>query len=396
MSRFAAITKAAGEASPMSNGPVSLIPGRVLLADGDGLAYYCAGNDETDPSKARQTLRDKLASAKRACGAETVKVLLTGRGSHKGHRYAIARTKPYQGQRKSGRRPKNWEHLRDYMEQEYPDCVTNTAEADDLFGRFAASLPDVVIYTQDKDMRMVPGWHLNWLTHLLYYVQPGQFAQNHAEETWGEKWFWLQMLHGDTADNIPGLEYIRVSKDKTKLCGPVTAEAVLSGVTNREQAFDTVAKLYSEAYEKEWADKFLEQAILLWMRNDLGSNWANVMEPGNPLHGLWKLKECIPAFNTMCARVREAEKYAQAEVNGDSGGPPDPAEESRDAVPVVPTPVPGAGSSPGSQPLLGGDQSNVAQIVQCTVGQDRERREAVRNQEPPRIPSWVRHVLAKA
>ena len=160
-----AIALAAGSA-PM--GAVPITPNRILLVDGDGLAYYCAGKDDTDAGEARRSLVRKVKSAAGFVGAERVVVLLTASNSHKGHRYAIARVKPYQGQRAGSRRPKNWEALRNYMESsEFPFEVDSTtvAEADDLFGWYSHTFPDVVIYTQDKDMRMLPGLHFNLGQH---------------------------------------------------------------------------------------------------------------------------------------------------------------------------------------------------------------------------------------
>ena len=144
---YAAAIAAAAAAAPQGSVPIT--PGRILLADGDGLAYYCAGNDDTDAGEARQRVVDKLKTAAKAVGAERIIVLITGSGSHKGHRYAVARVKPYQGQRAGSRRPKNWEALRNYMESsEFPFEVDSTvvAEADDLFGWYSHTFPDVVIY----------------------------------------------------------------------------------------------------------------------------------------------------------------------------------------------------------------------------------------------------------
>ncbi len=83
-----------------------------------------------------------------------------------------------------------------------------------MFGWYAYNQPDnVVIYTQDKDMRMLPGRHLDWVSHRLHTVSyscamdgPVEVLDSvFSEKQYGPKWFWLQMLHGDTADNIPGL-----------------------------------------------------------------------------------------------------------------------------------------------------------------------------------------------
>jgi DNA polymerase-1 len=276
----------------MANSTSAPIPGRVLLADGDGLAYYCAGSEDTDPAQARINLIDKLQAAARACRAERTQVLLTLPGSHKGYRYAVARAKPYQGQRSGSRRPKNWQYLRDLLEAadhpSLPEVVpTATAEADDLFGKISQEngASNTVILTEDKDMRMVPGWHLGWRTHDLHYVEPGAWAVEREGKLYGRKWFWLQMLHGDTADNIPGLPGYFNEKDQIKPVGPVTAEKLLAGCTCNYDAYSLVREHYAAFYNGQVPGDtaMLEQAILLWMRNDKHSDWRNVYELGNPL-----------------------------------------------------------------------------------------------------------------
>lgn len=296
MSNFAAAIAAAAASSPMGGDSVP-VARRILLVDGDGLAYYCAGNDDTSPGEARANLISKVRSAQRVCGAEEVRILLTASGSHKGHRYAIARVKPYQGQRVNNRRPNNWRHLRDSMWSDtFPFDIQETviAEADDIFGWWAYNYPDdVVIYTQDKDMRMLPGMHLDWVSHRIhrvehtlsdvrhehrmYNVRPADSVFN--EKQYGPKWFWLQMLHGDTADHIPGLPKYVVD-GKAKPVGEVTAGKLLA---DEHLPHLRVADLYHSYYGKRWLVEMLEQACLLWMRRD-PTKWDDCVEFGGPLY----------------------------------------------------------------------------------------------------------------
>lgn len=290
MSDYAAAIAAAASASPMTNNAVP-VERRVLLVDGDGLAYYCAGNDETSIGEARARLIDKVKGAQRASGAEDVRILLTNSGSHKGHRYAIARVKPYQGQRVNSRRPKNWRGLRELMETgSVPFTVegTSVAEADDLFGYYAYRSPDdVVIYTQDKDMRMLPGRHLDWVSNRMHYVSwisnlDGTLTVNSSvfnDKWYGPMWFWLQMLHGDTADYIPGLPKYLDEAGKLKPCGEVTAGRLVAG---QDDADLLVAGLYKGFYGDRWLTEMLEQAALLWMRR-VPDKWDDCLAPGGPL-----------------------------------------------------------------------------------------------------------------
>jgi hypothetical protein len=287
MGTLQAAIAAAAAGSPMV---MTRSEGRVLLVDGDAAAYRCSGNDDCSPGQARHNLQELIRSAASIAGCGSVRVLVTSRGSHKGHRYAVARVKPYQGQRSSGRRPKNWEFLRQILENGdhgYPTEITSIAEADDLFGRFINEFgpENVVSHYDDKDMRMNPGWHLTWKEHHLFYVPPDTFNVVSGDKVYGRKWFWLQMLHGDTADNIPGLPKYKNAKGALALCGPATAEKLLADCVNNTQAFSVVALLYQGFYGEDWWVNMLEQAVLLWMRNDKNSSPLNVLAEGNPLEG---------------------------------------------------------------------------------------------------------------
>lgn len=282
---ISAAADAAAAGSPMT---VARTAGRHLLADGDALAYYCAGTDDTSPAQARTNLRTFLRACTASSGAEHTRVLVTGRGSHKGYRYAVAKAKPYQGQRSGSRRPKNWEFLREVIEggdSGFPTEVTQVAEADDLFGKYSSELgyENVVVLTQDKDMRMVPGWHMDWKERTLVLVAPDTFELWHNEKCYGRKWFWLQMLHGDTADNIPGLPKYINEKGNAALCGEKTALKLLADCKTNDEARATVFGLYEGYYGQGWQEHLLEQAVLLWMRNDKESRVLNVTSAGNPL-----------------------------------------------------------------------------------------------------------------
>lgn len=276
--KFAAAIAAAAEDQPQAR--PDKVAGRVLLCDGDGLAYYCAGNDNTSPGQARRNLEDKIEGARRAAGADKVMILATSAASHKGHRYAISRVKQYQGQRSGSRKPRNWQFMRQLIEQDPRTTVTDTLEADDLFHINSVRFGDenVAILTQDKDMRMVPGWHLNWDTNALVRVKPDTWAFEVDGKVFGRKWFWLQMLHGDTADNVPGLPKATIN-GRQKLCGEKTAEALLSAADDEDTAAHIVLHQYLDG--SFGMATFLEQACLLWMRRS--DRLFDCLAQGGPL-----------------------------------------------------------------------------------------------------------------
>lgn len=256
-------------------------PGRVAYIDGDGLAYTQSGPAGTSREQARMNVISKVAAVRRATNTEEVRVLLTEKGSHKGHRYAIATVKPYQGQRSSGRRPENWEYLRGLLEERafsFPIIGTHTAEADDLFAKVAHEANgNVVICTQDKDMRMIPAIHLTWDDFHLVDNRAGEDLVFDGNQ-YGTKWFWIQMLMGDLADNIPGLPKYHDGRG-LKLCGEKTAGKLLASV----QPSDTLWRLMElyNGFYNEPGIHMLEQGALLWMRR----NPDDPLDVCNPAYG---------------------------------------------------------------------------------------------------------------
>ena len=78
----------------------------------------------------------------------------------------------------------------------------------------------------------------------------------------GIKSFYTQILTGDTADNIVGLQGI----------GPKKAEKLLDGADTEDDLWDAVLK----AYDGD-VDRVVENARLLWLRRYEGELW----EPPN-------------------------------------------------------------------------------------------------------------------
>ena len=395
-------------AAPMSNGVVPI--DRTLLVDGDGLCYYCAGNDETSAGQARVNLLDKVQSAARAAGCGRIKILLTSRGSDKGKRFAVASVKPYQGQRTSSRRPANWQFLRTLLETGL-DAVrtevvqTSISEADDLFAVHAAQDPNCVIYTQDKDMRMIPGSHLDWLTHIITVVPKGTWELVSGDKVYGRKWFWMQMLHGDTADNIPGLEFytdgsiVGSGPNKGKLkeirCGEKsTAVAGLDKHGSDMAACIYLQGLYRTCYGEDWLVRMLEQGVLLWMRPSPTADLLDVCAPGHPLHPLTTHRDYPQAEAWVMSRCANYEPDAETEDDGSGDSADSTADEPAREVCTVPVAMQEAGAGP--LPFNGTSAGDLVQRVQCVAGACGEQPQEVRSPIPTSVPPWLRAVLAKA
>lgn len=294
-------------------GPVT-VPGRCVLIDGDYCAYYYAGHDDTTIGDARMRFMQAIQNFKEMSGAEHVVLHLTATGSHKGYRSVVSTIKPYQENRSGSQRPKNWAALRDYMESynghAFRQKIWGTREADDGIAYHLRVLhaqgSQAVIAMKDKDSQMFTGCiHLDWDTFELTAVPRGTFEQeNSVGRLFGSKWFWLQMLMGDTADNIPGVQQIR-GVTKMVACGPARAKDRLCMAVDDTDCCTKVVSAYAQFYGTDkWADAFAENAALLWMRDDKDAEvdaFMAIMQPD-----MFGYAEVKGAAARLVARVKEA------------------------------------------------------------------------------------------
>lgn len=171
-------------------------------------------------------------------------------------------------------------------------------------------------------MRMLPGKHLDWVSHRVHTVEFGMTLNRERErmfnlevhssefndKQYGPKWFWLQMLHGDAADNIPGLPKY-VIDDKAKPVGEVTASKLIntSALLQGEGHETTVRYWYKSYYGERWLVEMLEQAVLLWMRRVPGK-WDDCLDAGGPMACFNDgSEEFLKAYAEIERRVREAD-----------------------------------------------------------------------------------------
>jgi len=195
------------------------IQGRVLIIDGDSLAYKAAATSKrlkTAIRKFQMMCLEKMFITQ----AETARVHLTHRDSLKTNRHRVLAWKPYQDNRKDSERPVLIEELRDAVSSdehvlpEYSCTLHKILEADDavMIDSYAYK-ESGVLYSEDKDLRQTPhpmydpyrGVELqaDGIGSLWMHVTP---SGNYDIHGCGRLFFWAQMLRGDGADNIRGLD----------------------------------------------------------------------------------------------------------------------------------------------------------------------------------------------
>lgn len=192
-------------------------------------------------------------------------------------RVGIAQAKPYKGNRKQDK-PFHFHNLRAYMLSQYDCIVTEGMEADDLicidlYGS-GNTLKNcfTIACTRDKDLRMCTGWHYGWKCGKQEQFGPTfigvignlELTQGNPKKLRGTglKFFYSQLLTGDTVDNIGGLPKH----------GPVRAFNELSECTTEEELYSKVKELYRRVYAKDWGRNLKEQCDLLWMVRELNDD----------------------------------------------------------------------------------------------------------------------------
>ena len=124
-------------------------------------------------------------------------------------------------------------------------------EADDIVSIWAQEALDAkehfVIAHIDKDIDMVEGWHYNFNKETLYHVCKDQ----------GYYKMCLQMLTGDSTDNIQGLVGIGVKR----------AEKLLADV-RKPDMLAKVQEAWQKAHPEDWQDRLEVCWNLIYMRRD--------------------------------------------------------------------------------------------------------------------------------
>lgn len=206
------------------------------LIDGDIVAYTVAAvcqrdtrgwNDEPcDPwfneDEVRASVTETARAWTEAAGCDQTLVLLTGQGNF---RKVICPT--YKSNRKSVVRPVALPFAKSCLEQAFPARTVDGLEADDLIGLYLTSPlgRDAVAVSTDKDMRTLPGIHLNPAKDRW----PVTVTEREADRVW-----MTQTLTGDSADGYGGCPNV----------GPKKAEAALAGKLHLSAMWQSVEATY--------------------------------------------------------------------------------------------------------------------------------------------------------
>jgi len=249
-----------------------------MVIDGDVLVYSLAWVYDKNPGISLERLiRTKLANISRTLGISKGRLLLSGSvPKEQTYRYNIATLQPYKGNRSNKDKPQSFDRVKSMLLSFNAQVIEDGLEVDDYLAIEQGKAPeDIVICSTDKDLKMIPGYHYNWVTDTATFISPLE----------GYYSFCKQLLTGDRIDNIKGLS----EKKPLKGIGDKTAHSLLSSCSSYSSMFQEVLKQYHLHYSDSfvyphWLTQqlitsnaesiLLETGRLLWIRRHPQDVWC--------------------------------------------------------------------------------------------------------------------------
>ena len=273
------------------------VAGRTLIMDGDGPAYRAAATCARLDTAIRK-YQTAMLTEMFLTQSQYLAVHLTASDCDKNRRSKIMAAQPYQGNRSGKAKPSLLEPLRQAMAQpcnwleNWTVDFHRDVEADDAMIIQAHQLKgDGVVWSDDKDLCLTPYpyWdqELGIIEHLSnpvgYLVR--KYTPAGALKIWGRgvKFFWCQMLMGDTSDNVKG-----ILKLDGKLCGKDGAYQALVNLNTEAELSNYVVSAY-----RAIGQNVLAEAWLLWLlRSPTDSAYLYLLDCGLNSSNLTYVKEC--------------------------------------------------------------------------------------------------------
>ncbi len=143
-------------------------------------------------------------------------------------------------------RPKHYDVIKKYLIEQWGARIASEMEADDALGIAQdKSGCETVICSIDKDLLQIPGQHYNFVKKEWESVTEWE----------GLKWFYQQLLIGDTSDNVRGCKGI----------GPVKAGKAINPILEtqgEEGLFEAVFGLYLKQEKDKKVEEILSHILL--------------------------------------------------------------------------------------------------------------------------------------
>jgi 5'-3' exonuclease len=189
-----------------------------------------------------------------------------GKHDHKNFRHDWATIKPYKGQRDH----EPWQEyfkpkIKDYYATKWGFHGTGNIEADDAviiaYHQYKDDY-DIIMVGEDKDMKQLGSFtRFNPTKKIIEKI-------NHEE---GRKFFWCQMLHGDSTDNIGGIEGIGTNNK--------AISQLMNLEYSEENLYNFVRDQYIIKYGSRYMYHMMENYMLLKMMDKPCFDYPLNIEP---------------------------------------------------------------------------------------------------------------------
>ena len=247
---------------------------RTLLLDGDIVIYQpcCVFNEDDDQSRKliAKNINTKIERLMEAAECNTYIMFVTTKFNFRDHL-----VDDYKANRQDVERPVNLAWAKRWAVDNLNTHFHKGMEADDLLGTHQTD--DTVIWSLDKDLRQIPGSHLDDATQKVVEVTELGSLEDRGKKVYfdGTLGLYFQLLTGDSTDNIVGcgIRELTVYKSgakkgqeyyKRKGVGPKKALTLLADL-DLDAALDVVVEEYKKIHGSSWQSELETQANLLFM-----------------------------------------------------------------------------------------------------------------------------------
>jgi 5'-3' exonuclease len=253
--------------------------GKTLIVDGDIAIYkpLCVFDEDHDVmrTKSINMIKQQLTERMLDAGCSDYIFCLTGKEN-----FRDFLVDDYKFNRIGKPRPVNLAWAKAWAMEHLDGKLVVGIEADDLMGILAKE--NTVLWSVDKDIRQIPGQHLDEGTRQIVTVtEEGELIDGEEIKFSGQLGFYYQLLIGDTADYIVGCgnRVSRVYKSGAKKGQPYVARSgvgpkkAYKALMTSKDPLQTVIDFYRLTFKDKWQEKLETQAGLLYMGRELEGNW---------------------------------------------------------------------------------------------------------------------------
>ncbi len=227
------------------------------------------------PSFAFQSIKQKIEKIVEASGCSDYRVCIQGEGNFR--KEYQSQYVDYKGQR--AEKPLLFRECFDYTVNKYGSrCVVVNGEETDDYVNIAAwesyttalqvrkrDAADIVVAYVDKDITANGrGWFINYNK-----LENGIFWQDELTQA---REYWTQVLAGDAADNVPGLEKLhQTTKEQFGIkrggVGPAAAAKILDDCTTEKEMAHRVMSCYEMSWcDEDWGQRLQDNCFFLYLR----------------------------------------------------------------------------------------------------------------------------------